>query len=133
MPPRPPHHLHGPTGWEPRLHTPIALARNPRGILTALLHTQIHAISKSCWLYFQNVSRIRSLPHAQVGDLSLQRMSPTSWPQPLSISSAGQVWESQHAWTRCDLAVPPAVPKPFPPPSLTSSCTGPAPSPQASA
>lgn len=54
-----------------------------------------------------------------MGDLSLQRLSPTSWPQPLSVSPAGQVWESQHARTPCDLAVPPAVPKPFPPPSLT--------------
>ena len=60
-----------------------------------------------------------------MNDLSLQRLSPASWPQPLSVSPAGWAWKSQHTRTPYELAAPPAVPKPSSPPSLASSCTGP--------
>ena len=69
------------------------------------------------------MSRIQSLLQAQVGDLSLQRLSPATWPQPLRVSPAGQAWKSQHTRTRYELADPrpspsPSVLPPSPPAAL---------------
>lgn len=58
------------------------------------------------------MSRIQSLLQAQVGDLSLQRLSPASWPQALSVSPAGQAWKSQHTWAPYELAAPRLSPSP---------------------
>ena len=58
-----------------------------------------------------------------MGDLSLQRLSPATWPQPLRVSPAGQAWKSQHTRTRYELADPrpspsPSVLPPSPPAAL---------------